>query len=176
MPASLRLKDIPDGENPKEFQRKIDLIYEKLLARRDVLIQDDAERLFYADRARAYLKDFPMLNPSSDLDDLHAMLIEMIMQNRMIAASKNNAAVLGDEYNDSMKRMNQLKESIATRRVDRKKMPEKQEDFARVLQEIFNISKDSIQQEDEELKIEEQKFVEEKKIRDKELGLEESHG
>lgn len=166
MPQPLKINNVPEGEDITAIQRNVDFIYKKLQDRAAMVLTDQTERDFYIERARAYLKDFPMLNPSSDIDDLHTLLIEMIFQNRCVVTGR-----IDEDYNNSVKRTNGLKESIATRRLDRKKMPEKQEDFARVIQEIFNTNEGQVKEQDVTLQDEEKKFMEEKAERDKAFGL-----
>ena len=162
--VSLKINPI-EGDDNKGLKINAELIYADLKLRANS-IQDENDRKFYIVRVRAYLKDFPMLNHSSDLDDLHTLAMELILQNRL-ALSGN----YGDLYNDSVKRANQIKESFSVRRVDRKKMPEKQEDFIRVISEVFSSNEISLEEKDREMKKEEEEFLQEKKERDLSLGL-----
>ena len=156
-------------DEERDMVQRARKFFSSLCKRADSILPNQEERLFYYERAKAYIKDFPNLNFSSDFDDLHSMIMEYVIQNRLIVTGN-----IGEDYNDSIKRGNQSKESLASRRVDRKKMPEKQEDFAKIVEELFSFDKKSIETIDGDMKIEEEKFLEEKKARDTGLGLTEN--
>ena len=162
-----------DQENKEEKQeglKSANRLYKKLLERK-MAFQDEEERKFYMERAREYIRDYPMLNPSADMDDLHLLLVELVVQRR-IQSSGNPQLLLDDRYTDSLKRSDTLKGSFAVRRADRKKYPEKQDDFIKVMQELFSSGNSKkVIDEDLDLLQEEQQFTEEKQHRDKEMGL-----
>ena len=159
-----------DGKVSKEASRRGTTLYEKL-TRRAQLFKDEEERDHYLERARHYLKDYPMLNLSSDLDDLHAMLVELITQRRLLIKSNELKMPPGEEYSDSVKRWSQIKESLAGRRIDRKKMPEKNENIQSEILRLFETDSKTYEGEDKEMKAEEEEFSKEKEQRDKKMGL-----
>lgn len=72
---------------------------------------------FYVDRWNAYIKEYPDLDPASDLDDLHLMIMEMIFQRRLMEDKKNNnTRDIMKEWDASNARYSKLKSNLATTR------------------------------------------------------------
>lgn len=83
-----------------------------------ILSEEDCS--FYVERREAYLTDFPDLNSSTDMDDLHGLLMELVFQRQLCRAKKDNEGIdISDEYNDSVRRAEGFKKSLSSRRVDR---------------------------------------------------------
>ncbi|MBI4151350.1 hypothetical protein HY496_00125 [Candidatus Woesearchaeota archaeon] len=169
---SVRL-NLEEGDDPslgKALQDKADLLYAKLLERGQVFSLPEEQALFL-DRLRCYVKDYPGLNVSSDLDNLFAMITETITQLRILKITQETGAPLPEAYTDSIARWNKIAISLAGRRIDRKKMPDKQEDFRRIMEEVFSNNASVLTEQDKGMAEEEAQFDQEKAKRDEALGL-----
>ena len=79
--------------------------------------------LFYQEKKEQYIESYPDLNNNPmDLDDLHLMIMEQIMQRNLLRRKKKHAGVqIEDPYAASVKRQHDLKKSLSLRRTDRLK-------------------------------------------------------
>ena len=173
MPHKSVRVNVPDNEDPgfvKQLQRQADYIYINL-AERGKIFTDQEENALYLNRLKAYVKDFPGLNKSSDLDDLFAMLTEIIIQHRVLKNSQNTGRSISDSYTESVGRWSKIKTSLAGRRIDRKKFPDRQEDFRQIMEDIFDTNISVLMGQNEILLGEEEIFLKDKEKRDKSLGL-----
>jgi len=165
--------NLAEGEDPafvKKIQKQADGVYVSLFERGRIFT-DPEESALFLDRLRAYVKDFPGLNKSSDLDDLFAMLTEIIIQHRVLKNSQDTGRPIPDAYTESTSRWSKIKTSLAGRRIDRKKFPDKQEDFRQIMEDVFSDNVSALQEKDKILFGEEEVFLTEKKKRDESLGL-----
>lgn len=162
-----------EGEDPKlveEFQKGSDKIYADLLER-GKMFKEEEEQHYYKTRLRAYLKDFVGLNGSSDTDVLFNMLVEAIQMRRILSNVQEVGRPLPEAYTESQTRWHKLMTSLSVRRIDRKKIPDKEEDLRQLFTEIFANNAKALEDHDKTMKEEEEKFAKEKAGRDSSLSL-----
>ncbi len=84
-----------------------------------LLTKDDQE--FYNEKKIQYLKAYPDLeNDPFDMDDLHQMIMEQIIQRTLLRKKKKApTADISKEYAESVKRQGEAKRSLSMRRTDR---------------------------------------------------------
>ena len=80
----------------------------------------DEEFLFFLEEKEKLLKDFPDVNFSSDERDINFIVLEEIYQLRLLRLEKLDLNwSLADAYDESCKRIQDLKRSLGIRRIDR---------------------------------------------------------
>lgn len=85
---------------------------------RDILVEEDY--IFYRAKKEIYLDSYPDLTDPFDLDDLHSMIMEQIIQRNLFKQKKRNPSKdISEQYEKSLKRLNDLKKSLSMRRTDR---------------------------------------------------------
>ncbi len=86
-----------------------------------LLTKDDQE--FYQEKKAQYLAAYPDLGSDPfDMDDLHLMIMEQIMQRTMLRRKKTRPTIdISKEYAESVKRQSEAKRSLSMRRTDRVK-------------------------------------------------------
>ena len=87
----------------------------------DILKADD--NLYYAAKKAEYLEKYPDLQDDPfDMDELHHMIMEQIIQRNLFRKKKKYpSSNISDEYQSSVKRESEFKKNLSMRRVDRLK-------------------------------------------------------
>ena len=123
------------------------------------------EGLFYVQQQIYYARDYPDLNSSSDLDNLHSLIMEQIIQKRYRKKLSRLKSVEGYKemeklIRDSFARMQKHELNLNLRRKDRKEEPQSDDIFA----ELANKINKRLQQEKDEIDDAVREFKEEDKV------------
>ncbi len=87
---------------------------------KDILNQEDY--IYYKAKKEIYLESYPDLTDPFDLDDLHLLIMEQIFQRNLYKQKKRLPSKdISEQYEKSIKRLNDLKKGLSVRRSDRLK-------------------------------------------------------
>lgn len=142
---------------PGEFPDEIDNKYiDHFKYVKSMLSLDDFR--FYTARWNAHIKEYVDLDAASDIDDLHAMLMELIIQKNLMQDKKKDSSIsITKEYDASIARYNALKKSLATSR-DKRISTGKKDDISSLAALILDFTEErkaELEAREEELKQEE---------------------
>lgn len=122
--ALVKIKRMIEQKEVKVIEEKKALIDQGNLNEVDLktlLTKDDQE--FYYEKKKQYLDKYPDLGDDPfDMDDLHDMIMEQIIQRTLLRKKKiRPTADISKEYESSKKRQADAKRSLSMRRTDRVK-------------------------------------------------------
>lgn len=84
-------------------------------------ILSKTDQKFYDEKKRFYLEAYPdLINDPFDMDNLHLLIIEQIIQRNLLKAKqKHPNKEITESYERSLKRISKLMEDLSVRRTDR---------------------------------------------------------